>query len=79
VTYDENNRPLPGALPCPFCGSADIASFAGSTFRWRYAMCVECGAQCGEIRINTMTVPRPQAIADADENLLKEWNQRTSA
>lgn len=74
---DEDNRPLPGALPCPFCGGSKIASYSGSTFRWRYAACNECGAQASEIRIETIDCPRPQAIEKADRELLEAWNTRT--
>ena len=77
ATPDENNRPLPGALPCPFCGGTKIATYEGSTFRWRYASCNECGAQASEVRIETISLPRPEAIAQADKELLKEWNTRT--
>lgn len=73
---DEDNRPLPGALPCPFCGGAKIATYAGSTFRWRYAACNECGAQASEVRIQTIDLPRWQAIEVADRELLAAWNTR---
>ena len=69
-------RPLQGVLPCPFCGCKTATTYPGSTFRWRYVGCDECGAQSGEVRINTMTIPRPQAIAEADPELLVEWNRR---
>ena len=72
---DEGNRPLPGALPCPFCGGTKIASYHGSSFRWRYASCNECGAQAGERRIDTL-LSRAQAIINADESLLAAWNER---
>ena len=78
ATPDENNRPLPWALPCPFCGGTKIATYEGSTFRWRYAACNGCGAQAGEVRIETISLPRPEAIAQADKELLAEWNTRTS-
>ena len=76
ATDDENNRPLPGALPCPFCGGTTIASYEGSTFRWRYAACNDCGAQADEVRIETIDCPRPQAIEKADVDLLAAWNTR---
>lgn len=76
---DDEVRELLGGLPCPFCGGTKLHTYPGSTFRWRYAACDECGAQTGETRINTMTQPRPQAIDDAQADLLKDWNTRTVA
>ena len=73
---NEDNRPLPGALPCPFCGGKEIATYAGSTFRWRYAACNGCGAQASEVRIETILLPRNQAIEVADRELLAAWNER---
>jgi Lar family restriction alleviation protein len=67
---------LRDAKPCPFCGSTNIWTYPGSTFRWRYAGCGECGAQCGEVRIDTIGIPRPQAVEEANGRLIKEWNQR---
>lgn len=69
-------RRLEGALPCPFCGGTEVWTHPGSTFRWRYAACSYCGAQCGEVRIDTLGKPRLEAVADADAELLVEWNKR---
>lgn len=74
----EDNRPLPGALPCPFCGGSNIATYAGSTFRWRYAACNECSAQASEVRIETISLPRDKAIEVADRELLAAWNTRAA-
>ena len=40
--------------PCPFCGTADVTVQPGSTFRWWVAACSSCGAQSGEVRVQTM-------------------------
>jgi Lar family restriction alleviation protein len=64
-------------LPCPFCGSTAVATQEGSTFRWRFAYCMECGAQAGEIRVQTLGAGTPaewQAKANADA--IAEWNRR---
>lgn len=64
-------------LPCPFCGHIGVSIMEGSTFRWRYATCNECGAQAPEIRIQTLGAGskdewEKQAVADA----MVEWNRR---
>jgi hypothetical protein len=41
-----------------------------------YAGCDECGAQAGEVRINTMTVDRSHAIKEAQQRAIVEWNTR---
>jgi Lar family restriction alleviation protein len=69
--------PLDGALPCPFCGGTKISTYPGSTFRWRYAACDECGAQSGEVRINTTTKSRMKAMQEAQDELRSEWNKRS--
>lgn len=73
----DKETPLPNARPCPFCGGTSIWTYPGSTFRWRYAGCGECGATCGEVRMNTISIPRPEAIARANDELIAEWNKRT--
>lgn len=72
---DQETR-LPNARPCPFCGSTNIWTYPGSTFRWRYAGCGDCGVQCGEVRIQTIDMPRPEAISRANDELIAEWNRR---
>ena len=72
----DKEHKLEGALPCPFCGGDDIWTYAGSTFRWRYAACSECGAQSGEVRIDTIGKARHAAVAEADKECLVEWNHR---
>lgn len=63
--------------PCPFCGSAKVSVHEGDTFRWRYAACDECGAQAGEVRIQTMGEgTREDWEAAAREEAIAEWNRR---
>ena len=62
--------------PCPFCGCASVGVREGSTFRWRFAQCEGCGAQSGEIRINTISHDRVKSEADASAAAIKEWNTR---
>jgi hypothetical protein len=76
--HDDEVRDLPGASPCPFCGGTKMRTYPGSTFRWRYAGCDGCGVQCGEVRIDTISIPRAQAIEQAQKELLEVWNQRPS-
>ena len=62
-------------MPCPFCGKDEISVHEGSTFRWVYAACDNCGAQAGEVRVNTM-IPKAEAAPEADKRALAEWNKR---
>lgn len=59
--------------PCPFCGCETISVAEGSTFRWAIGECDNCGARCGEIRINTMQTRNEDEIRAA---VVKEWNTR---
>jgi Lar family restriction alleviation protein len=64
------------ALPCPFCGHDGVSVCEGSTFRWRYAQCDECGAQAGEVRHDTMNKDRQFAEAESRDRAVDEWNKR---
>ena len=64
------------SLPCPFCGHTDIVHSEGSTFRWLATSCNGCGAQCGETRINTLTMERIEAMKDAEQRAVIAWNTR---
>lgn len=61
-------------LPCPFCGGKTINIAEGSTFRWAIGKCDNCGASCGEVRINTMQPRNEDEIISA---VIEEWNKRT--
>jgi hypothetical protein len=50
----------------------------GSTFRWLVTECNGCGAQCGEERIDTMTMERGAAIEQAKEAAIGTWNTRVA-
>lgn len=63
-------------LPCPFCGGAEVKVMPGSTFRWCYAACSSCGAQAGEVRIDTLSQWRGQAVSEAAQRAIEEWNRR---
>lgn len=63
--------------PCPFCGGTTIEVREGSTFRWRYATCLECGAQAGEVRHNTLAEDQNQARLDSIARAIDEWNIRS--
>ena len=68
----------PEPLPCPFCGHVGVTHHEGSTFRWMVTECDRCGAQCGEERINTMTMERSAAMEQAKEAAIKTWNTRAA-
>lgn len=64
-------------LPCPFCGGSNILVRVGSTFRWMLAECNECGATCGEVRVQTMGEGVPADWAERGESAaIAEWNKR---
>lgn len=63
--------------PCPFCGGIGVTVHEGSTFRWRVAECNYCGAQCGEIRVQTMGEGTPADWEKAGRaEAIKAWNDR---
>ena len=65
----QKNNPL----PCPFCGAEKVSVREGSTYRWVFAECDECGASAGEIRRQYgQGADAPEVIADA----IAEWNIR---
>lgn len=72
--------PLDGerALPCPFCGHVGLDFEEGTTFRWILANCSNCGANCGETRVQTMG-EGDKALwwEKAKVNAIKEWNTRS--
>jgi hypothetical protein len=69
-------QPTSKPLPCPFCGSTDIAIEKGSTFRWMVAVC-SCGAQAGEARVQTLGDGTPaEWEARGRRAALAEWNTR---
>ena len=66
-------------LPCPFCGSDNIEVCDGSTFRWVYAGCGDCGAQAGEVRRQTLGEgTREEWEAAAKLSAIVEWNRRSN-
>ena len=71
-------EPATGSIkPCPFCGSVAIDFREGSTFRWIAAGCDQCGATCGEVRVQTSGEGNPELWAQkAKQDAIKEWNTR---
>lgn len=64
---EDTKEPTP--LPCPFCGAEGVTVSEGSTYRWVYAECNNCGARSSEARRGaTSEGDRPAAIY--------EWNYR---
>ena len=63
--------------PCPFCGGCDVGVYEGDTFRWRLARCNGCGAQAGDVRIQTAgSGTRAEWEARAEAGAIAEWNKR---
>ena len=64
------------AKPCPFCGGTNIAPLEVS-HRWWVAECADCGAQCGEVRRQTMGEGTPvEWEAKARSDAIAEWGRR---
>lgn len=59
--------------PCPFCGCTTMTIAEGSTFRWAKGECYNCGASCGEVRINTMQKRNEEEIRSS---VIEAWNTR---
>jgi Lar family restriction alleviation protein len=65
--------------PCPFCGGSVISIHDGTTFRWMVAECADCGAQCGEVRVQTMGSGTPEEWEEkAHKTVMEEWNRRVT-
>jgi hypothetical protein len=65
--------------PCPFCGGRQVDAQEGSSFRWMVAFCCNCGATCGEVRVQTLGEgTREQWISAARIRAIEEWNTRES-
>lgn len=63
--------------PCPFCGATNIDVCEGTTFRWRQAMCRECGGRAGEVRIQTFGDGKQEEWEEvAAREAIEAWNQR---
>jgi len=60
-------------LPCPFCGCEGITVQQGSTFRWAIGVCDECGASCGEARVDTF---KPYDEEEVYLSVIEMWNKR---
>lgn len=66
-------------MPCPFCGSRNVFVHEGSTFRWKFAECSECGARSGEVRVKTMGDGDPaEWTAEGIKAALDAWNTRAT-
>lgn len=63
--------------PCPFCAGIGVTIHEGSTFRWRFAACDNCGAQAPDVRVQTMGDGSPAKWElEASDRALEEWNKR---
>jgi hypothetical protein len=49
----------------------------GSTFRWRFAQCLDCGARGPEVRVQTLGEGTPEEWeATARIEAIAAWNRR---
>jgi len=71
-------EPVDGVLPCPFCGDNQPTVFEGSTFRWRVAVCNNCGAYAPEARHDTLAEDQKQAGIESDAAAITAWNTRAA-
>lgn len=70
-------------LPCPFCGSNDIAVVEGDTFRWLLATCTTCRC-CGAKGPGVRILPAGSGTKEewerrAHAGAIAEWNKRPGA
>jgi hypothetical protein len=64
-------------LPCPFCGSHDVAVVNGETFRRRLMICSCCGAQGPDVRVQTCgSGTNEEWERRARAGATSEWNKR---
>lgn len=64
-------------IHCPFCGSLEVSTREGDTFRWRVAYCGECGAIGPEVRMQTVgPESMVERVIKADRDAIAEWNKR---
>ena len=67
----------PIVMPCPFCGEENVSTREGSTFRWWFAECNECGARAGEVRRQTTgDGTNDEWDAAASAKAIERWNAR---
>jgi Lar family restriction alleviation protein len=59
-------------LPCPFCGSQHITTNVGSSYKWIVALCINCGAQSGEVR----AILGIQYGPENRRRAIESWNER---
>ena len=71
-------EPVDYVLPCPFCGDNKPTVFEGSTFRWRVAVCNNCGAYAPEVRHDTLAEDQKQAGIESDAAAITAWNTRAA-
>lgn len=78
-TEQAEQEPVDGVLPCPFCGDSKPTVFEGSTFRWRVAVCNNCGAYAPEVRHDTLAEDQKQAGIESDAAAIVAWNTRAAS
>ena len=67
-------------MPCPFCGSHDVAVKEGETYRWRLVVCNCCGAAGPDVRIQTAgSGTNEEWERRAAVGAVAEWNKRHNA
>jgi len=76
--YLAEQEPVASVLPCPFCGDNKPTVFEGSTFRWRVAVCNNCGAYAPEVRHDTLAEDQKQAGIESDAAAITAWNTRAA-
>lgn len=63
--------------PCPFCGGISVSVSDADSFRWRRAVCNECGAEAPEVRRQTLGAgTNEEWEADAERRAIEAWNER---
>ena len=63
--------------PCPWCGGTSV-SVEELEFRYRVAVCDECGAHAPDVRHNTLVADQLKAEQESSVKAIEAWNTRES-
>lgn len=63
--------------PCPFCGSHNVGTQEGESYRYAMVACHECGALGPPIRVRDIRPAADPRFSERDETAaITEWNRR---
>jgi len=63
--------------PCPWCEGTSVSVTENAGFRWRCAVCDQCGACAPEVRKQTLGEgTNEEWEKDAERRAIESWNER---